>query len=58
MNRPFKMNSLGEGYRALVRGASGAIWLGFCELLNQDPSCAYVRELGAQQCSMPRSGRG
>lgn len=46
MNSPFKMNSLGEGYRALVIGASGAIGSAFCELLNQDPSCAYVRELG------------
>ncbi|MCT4498062.1 SDR family oxidoreductase [Pseudomonas sivasensis] len=46
MNSPFKMNSLGEGYRALVIGASGAIGSAFCELLNHDPSCAYVRELG------------
>ncbi|PIB55016.1 SDR family NAD(P)-dependent oxidoreductase [Pseudomonas sp. 2995-1] len=46
MKSPFKMNSLGEGYRALVIGASGAIGSAFCELLNQDPSCAYVRELG------------
>ena len=46
MNSPFKMSSLGEGYRALVIGASGAIGSAFCELLNQDPSCAYVRELG------------
>ncbi len=46
MNSPFKMNSLGEGYRALVIGASGAIGSAFCELLNEDPSCAYVRELG------------
>ncbi|MFL1501570.1 MULTISPECIES: SDR family NAD(P)-dependent oxidoreductase [unclassified Pseudomonas] len=46
MNSPFKMNSLGEGYRALVIGASGALGSAFCELLNQDPQCASVRELG------------
>ncbi|MFL1491091.1 SDR family oxidoreductase [Pseudomonas antarctica] len=46
MNSPFKMNSLGEGYRALVIGASGALGSAFCELLNQDPRCASVRELG------------
>lgn len=46
MNTPFTMNSLGEGYRALVIGASGALGSAFCELLNQDPQCAYVRELG------------
>ena len=46
MNSSFKMNSLGEGYRALVIGASGALGSAFCEWLNQDPNCAYVRELG------------
>ena len=46
MNSSFKMDSLGEGYRALVIGASGALGSAFCELLNQDPRCAYVRELG------------
>ena len=46
MNTPFTMNSLGEGYRALVIGASGALGSAFCQLLNQDPQCAYVRELG------------
>ncbi|SQF98803.1 putative oxidoreductase [Paucimonas lemoignei] len=46
MNSPLTMNSLGEGYRALVIGASGALGSAFCELLNQDPRCAYVRELG------------
>lgn len=46
MNTPFTMNSLGEGYRALVIGASGALGSAFCELLNQDPRCAHVRELG------------
>ena len=46
MNSSFKMDSLGEGYRALVIGASGALGSAFCEVLNQDPRCAYVRELG------------
>lgn len=46
MNSSFRMNSLGEGYRALVIGASGALGSAFCEWLNQDPNCAYVRELG------------
>jgi NAD(P)-dependent dehydrogenase (short-subunit alcohol dehydrogenase family) len=46
MNSPFKMNSLGDDYRALVIGASGALGSAFCELLNQDPGCASVRELG------------
>jgi NAD(P)-dependent dehydrogenase (short-subunit alcohol dehydrogenase family) len=40
------MNSLGEGYRALVIGASGALGAAFCELLNEDPRCSVVRELG------------
>jgi NAD(P)-dependent dehydrogenase (short-subunit alcohol dehydrogenase family) len=46
MNSPFKMNSLGDDYRTLVIGASGALRSAFSELLNQDPGCAYVRELG------------
>ena len=46
MNSSFKMDSLGEGYRAVVIGASGALGSAFCEVLNQDPRCAYVRELG------------
>lgn len=46
MNSAFKMNSLGEGYRALVIGASGALGSAFCEWHNQDPRCAGVRELG------------
>ncbi len=46
MNSSFKMNSLGEGYRALVIGASGALGAAFCELLNEDPRCSVVRELG------------
>jgi len=46
MNSSFRMNSLGEGYRALVIGASGALGAAFCELLNEDPRCLVVRELG------------
>lgn len=46
MNTSFTMNSLGECYRALVIGASGALGSAFCELLNQDPRCAHVHELG------------
>lgn len=45
MNR-FTMNSLGDGYRALVIGASGALGTAFCELLGKDPRCAGVRQLG------------
>ncbi|MHC8322443.1 SDR family NAD(P)-dependent oxidoreductase [Pseudomonas sp. GB2N2] len=50
MNSSFKMNSLGEGYRALVIGANGGLGSAFCELLNQDPRCAGVREL-ARNCA-------
>jgi len=46
MNSPFSMASLGDGYRALVIGASGAIGSAFCQQLSQDPRCAGVRELG------------
>ncbi|MBK5344113.1 SDR family NAD(P)-dependent oxidoreductase [Pseudomonas sp. TH49] len=46
MNSGFTMASLGDGYRALVIGASGAIGRAFCEQLSQDPRCAGVRELG------------
>jgi len=46
MNNSFTMNSLGDGYRALVIGASGALGAAFCEWLKADPSCAGVRELG------------
>ncbi|AHZ67210.1 short-chain dehydrogenase/reductase SDR [Pseudomonas mandelii JR-1] len=46
MNSSFEMNSLGYGYRALVIGASGALGAAFCELLNEDPRCSFVRELG------------
>ena len=46
MNRAWTMASLGDGYRALVIGASGALGTAFCEQLKQDPRCAGVRELG------------
>jgi NAD(P)-dependent dehydrogenase (short-subunit alcohol dehydrogenase family) len=46
MNSSLRMNSLGEGYRALVIGASGALGAAFCELLNEDPGCSVVRDLG------------
>lgn len=46
MNTPFQMNSLGEGYRALVIGSTGALGSAFCDWLNQDPRCGGVRELG------------
>lgn len=48
MNTPFQMNSLGEGYRALVIGSSGALGSAFCEWLKDDPRCDGVRELGRQ----------
>lgn len=46
MNSAFTLASLGNGYRALVIGASGALGTAFCELLSQDPRCVGVRELG------------
>jgi len=46
MNSSFTMSSLGDGYRALVIGASGALGSAFCEWLNDDPRCAGVRQLG------------
>ena len=46
MNRVLTMDSLGDGYRALVIGASGALGTAFFELLKQDPRCAGVRALG------------
>lgn len=52
MSNPLQMSSLGDGYRALVIGASGALGAAFCELLNQDPRCVGVRELGRN--SVPR----
>ena len=46
MNRVLTMDSLGDGYRALVIGASGTLGTAFCEQLEQDPRCAGVRALG------------
>lgn len=46
MSRALTLASLGDGYRALVIGASGALGTAFCELLKQDPRCAGVRALG------------
>lgn len=46
MKHTLTMASLGDGYRALVIGASGALGTAFCELLKQDPRCAGVRALG------------
>lgn len=46
MNRVWTMTSLGDGYRALVIGANGALGTAFCEQLKQDPRCTGVRELG------------
>lgn len=40
------MNSLPEGYRALVIGATGTIGAAFVELLSEDPRCAQVVRLG------------
>lgn len=40
------MDSLGEGYRALVIGAGGALGGAFCQLLREDSRCAQVIELG------------
>lgn len=40
------MNSLPEGYRALVLGASGAIGGAFVDALREDPRCAAVHGLG------------
>lgn len=39
------LHSLGNGYKALVIGASGSIGQAFCRLLRADPNCASVREL-------------
>lgn len=50
MNTPLQMNSLGDGYRALIIGASGALGAAFCELLRDDPGCQAVRELGRNSC--------
>lgn len=46
MAESFGLLSLGEDYRALVIGSSGALGAAFCDLLRQDPRCSVVRELG------------
>ncbi len=45
------MNSLPEGYRALVIGASGAIGQALMQQLKSDPRCAVV--LGVSRQSLP-----
>ena len=40
-----QMNSLPEGYRALVIGASGGIGQAFVQALRADPRCADVQAL-------------
>jgi NAD(P)-dependent dehydrogenase (short-subunit alcohol dehydrogenase family) len=42
------MQSLPEGFRAVVIGASGALGTAFCDLLRADPRCAAVWGLGRQ----------
>lgn len=39
------MKSLGQGYRALIVGASGAIGGAFVTALRTDPACAEVVEV-------------
>lgn len=39
------LTSLGNGYKALVIGASGTLGRAFCQLLRADDNCASVREL-------------
>lgn len=46
MSSGLTLASFGDGYRALVIGASGALGTAFCQHLNQDPRCASVRTLG------------
>lgn len=45
MNHSLTLNSFGDGYRALVIGATGSLGAAFCALLNDDPRCASVRQL-------------
>lgn len=45
MTPPVTMDTLPEGYRALVIGASGAIGAAFCDHLRADPRCAGVTGL-------------
>ncbi|QXH70533.1 SDR family oxidoreductase [Pseudomonas atacamensis] len=46
MSSGLTLASFGDGYRALVIGANGALGTAFCQHLNQDPRCASVRALG------------
>ncbi|MEB2653557.1 SDR family oxidoreductase [Pseudomonas siliginis] len=48
MSSGLTLTSFGDGYRALVIGASGALGTAFCQHLKQDPRCASVRALGRQ----------
>ncbi len=41
-----RLDSLPEGYRALVIGAAGGLGAAFCEHLRADPRCARVMGLG------------
>ncbi|MBT8766577.1 SDR family NAD(P)-dependent oxidoreductase [Metapseudomonas boanensis] len=52
MRETLSLQSMDDGYRALVIGASGALGTAFCELLREDPRCIAVRELG--RGSLPR----
>lgn len=45
---PISMNSLPEGYTALVAGASGAIGQAFVRQLRADPRCGRIIELSRQ----------
>lgn len=48
MSSGLTLTSFGDGYRALVIGARGALGTAFCQHLKQDPRCASVRALGRQ----------
>jgi len=48
MSSGLTLTSFGDGYRALVIGARGALGTAFCQHLQQDPRCASVRALGRQ----------
>lgn len=41
-----RMHSLGDNYRVLVIGSSGALGQAFCAALRSDSACAQVTELG------------
>ena len=44
-NGAYCVNSLPEGYRAVIFGATGALGSAFARLLRSDPRCAHVIEL-------------